>query len=122
MLLMKKKLIALTVGALLILPAAVFAGTIDQGPKSGSLTIVRDSGGFQARNVIENVGGGYWVHGFYTDTPKHFSEYSHGSKTHSAAAGNYNGDVSSGWIVAGKLAQAICPDTLWGNTVNWNID
>jgi lactococcin 972 family bacteriocin len=124
LILMKKTLIALTVGALLILPAAVFAGTGDEGPKSGSLNIdgERVSGGFMAASLVtENVGGGFWAYGFYTDVFKHFSEYSHGTKVHSAAAGNYNGSVSSGWIQPGNLAQAICVDTAWGNTVNWNV-
>lgn len=121
---MKKKMIALSIGAFLILPAAAFAGVGDQGLKHAPLNIdgQRNNGGFTTFSLItENVGGGFWAHGFYDDVAKHFSEYSHSSSVHSAAAGNSSGEVKSGWKDPGILAQAICPDTLWGNTVNWDV-
>ena len=116
---MKKKILALTLVAVIAIPtASAFAGS-KKGEAGGSLTIVRD--GITALET-EYVGGGTWKHGFYTDYAAHYSKYLHTTKEHKASAGNWNGSVSSEWIAGGvsNWAEAECVDTLWGNTVNWN--
>lgn len=112
---MKRKLIALTVGAVLLIPGANVFAKAEHG------TVNMDRNGFTTM-TIENAGGGYWDHDFSLSFPYiHWSNYNHTSKTHKSSAGNLTQTVSSQWALStGGMTFASISDTATGNTANWD--